>query len=310
MHVSELYCAKMHELLAPALHRFVAVAQDGHLTRAAERIGVPQPTLSRSIARLEDELGVALFRRVGRGLRLTPAGRTLQARAEAALAELAAAAAELAGDADPTTGLVTFGFLGTLGPEVVPRILRGFRDAHPGVRIDLVQTRHAALLDRVRDGTVDLALTSPMPDEPGLAATALADEELRLAVPVGHRLARGKTADLVEVAGEPFLQFARGYGLHGIVRAWCEQAGFRPRVAFEGGETATLRGLVGAGLGVALLPRGPDVPGVVQLPVRAPHTVRTLGMVHAAGGRRTAPVRDLCDFVAEHGPGLLRAAEL
>ncbi|WP_060722170.1 LysR family transcriptional regulator [Pseudonocardia sp. EC080625-04] len=295
----------MHESLAPALHRFVAVAQDGHLTRAAERIGVPQPTVSRAIARLEDELGVALFRRVGRGLRLTPAGRTLLPRAEAALAELTAAAAELAGDADPRTGRVAFAFLGTLGTEVVPRILRGFREAHPGVRIELVQSRHAVLLDRVREGTVDLALTSPLPDEPGLTSTGLAEEELRLVVPAGHRLSRRVDVDLAEVADEPFLLFARGYGLHGTVEAWCEEAGFRPRRAFEGGETATLRGLAGAGLGVALLPRGPDAPGVVQLPVRSPRTVRTLGMVHAAGDRPTAPVRDLRAFVAEHGPGLL-----
>lgn len=295
----------MYESLAPALHRFVAVARAGHLTRAAEEIGVPQPTLSRAIARLEDELGVALFHRVGRGLRLTPAGRTLLPRAEAALAELAAAAAELAGDADPTTGRVAFGFLGTLGTEVVPRILSGFRAAHPRVRIELVQNPHAQLLDRVRDGTVDLALTSPMPDEPGLAATALAEEELRLVVPAGHGLAGRSNIDLAEAADEPFLLFARGYGLHGTVEAWCEQAGFRPRRAFEGGDTATLRGLAGAGLGVALLPVGPDAPGMVQVPVRSPRTVRTLGVVHPAGDRPVPPVRDLRAFVAEHGPRLL-----
>ncbi|MEJ8279389.1 LysR family transcriptional regulator [Pseudonocardia spirodelae] len=292
----------MHESLAPALHRFVAVARDGHLTRAAERIGVPQPTLSRAIARLEGELGVALFRRAGRGLRLTAAGRTLLPRAEAALAELAAGVAELTGDADPATGRVALGFLGTLGTAAVPGLLRGYRERHPRVRIELVQVPHAELLSRVRQGTVDLALTSPLPDEPGLVATPLAEEELRLAVPSGHRLAGAAAADLAEVADDPFLLFARGYGLQGVVESWCAQAGFRPRRAFEGGETATLRGLVGAGLGVALLPVGPDVPGVVQVPVRRPHTVRTLGMVHAADPHPTAPVRELRAFVAAHGP--------
>ncbi|ANY05352.1 LysR family transcriptional regulator [Pseudonocardia sp. HH130630-07] len=296
----------MHESFAPALYRFVAVAQEGHLTRAAERIGVGQPTLSRAVARLEDEIGVALFQRVGRGLRLTRAGRILLPRAETALAELSTAAAELAGDADPHTGRVAFGFLGTLGPEVVPRILRGFRDRHPRVRIELVQNRHAVLLDRVRAGSVDLALTSPMPDDdPDLVGTALAEEELRLGVPAGHRLATRTGVDLAEVADEPFLLFARGYGLRGTVEAWCATAGFRPRAAFEGGETGTLRGLVGAGLGVALLPVGPDAPGVVQVPVRSPRTVRTLGMVHAAHDRPTPPVRDLRAFVLEHGARLL-----
>lgn len=295
----------MHESLAPGLHRFVAVARSGHLTRAAERIGVPQPTLSRAIARLENDLGVALFRRAGRGLALTAAGRLLLPRAEAALAELDAARAELAGDADPATGRVTLGFLGTLGTDAVPSLLRGFRRGHPRVRIELAQAPHAELLDRVRSGTVDLALTSPLPDEAGLATTPLAEEELCLAVPAEHPLAAGGPVPLAEAADEPFLLFARGYGLHATVEDWCRQAGFRPRRAFEGGETATLRGLVGAGLGVALLPRGPDTGGVVQLPVRSPHTVRTLGMVHPAGDRPTAPVRALRAHVAAHAPQLL-----
>ncbi|RZT87370.1 DNA-binding transcriptional LysR family regulator [Pseudonocardia sediminis] len=298
----------MHDVLAPRMTQFVAVARTEHMTRAAERIGVPQPTLSRAMARLEADLGVALFTRTGRTLRLTPAGRTLLRRAEAALAELSAAADELAGDADRTHGRATLGFLSTLGTEAVPRLLRGFRDAHPGIRIGLLQGRHEMLLDRVREGGADLVLTSPLPDEPGLTAVALAEEELRLAVPSGHRLDRRAgtpDVDLAEAADEPFIGFAPGYGLRGTVDAWCRQAGFGPRIAFEGGDAATLRGLVGAGLGVALLPLAPDVPGVVQLPVRTPRTVRTLGMVHPRDDRPTPPVRELRAFVTAHAPHLL-----
>lgn len=306
MHVRFVYDANMHDVLAPRLTQFVAVARTEHMTRAAERIGVPQPTLSRAMARLEADLGVALFTRTGRTLRLTPAGRSLLRRAEAALAELTAAVDELTGDADRTHGRVTLGFLSTLGTEAVPRLLRGFRDAHPGIRIELVQGRHEMLLDRVREGVADLSLTSPLPDEPGLSAVALADEELRLAVPAGHRLDRGDgTVDLAEAADEPFVGFAPGYGLRGTVEAWCRQAGFGPRIAFEGGDAATLRGLVGAGLGVALLPLAPDVPGVVQLPVRTPRTVRTLGMVHPRDDHPTPPVRALRAFVTAHAPHLL-----
>lgn len=300
----------MHDVLAPRLHQFVAVARTQHMTRAAERIGVPQPTLSRAMARLEADLGVALFARAGRALRLTAAGRTLLRRAEAALAELTAAADELAGDADPTSGRVTLGFLSTLGTEAVPRLLRGFRDVGPGVRVELIQGGHEMLLDRVREGVADLALTSPLPDEPGLAAVALAEEELRLAVPAGHRLDRAgpdRAVDLVEAADEPFVGFAPGYGLRGTIQTWCREAGFRPRLAFEGGDAATLRGLVGAGLGVALLPLAPDVPRVVQVPVRVPRTVRTLGMVHPREDRPTPPVRALREFVVAHAPRLLTA---
>ena len=301
----------MHELLAPRLHQFVAVARAEHMTRAAGRIGVPQPTLSRAMARLESDLGVALFARSGRAIRLTPAGRTLLARAEAALAVLAAAADEMTGDADPARGRVTLGFLSTLGTDAVPRLLRAFRDTHPGVRIELLQGRHAVLLDRLRDGVADLVLTSPLPDEPGLVATALAEEEVRLAVPSGHRLHRpgpgggAEPVALAEVAGEPFLAFAPGYGLRGPVLDWCRRAGFGPSIAFEGGDAATLRGLVGAGLGVTLLPLAPDVPGVVQVPVHSPHPTRTLGMVHRGGDGPTPPARALRAFVAARAAGVL-----
>lgn len=307
MHVRTDYDAAMHEMLAPRLHQFVAVARAEHMTRAAQRIGVPQPTLSRAMTRLEADLGVALFARSGRAIRLTAAGRTLLARAETALAELAAATDELTGDADPARGRVTLGFLSTLGTDAVPRLLRAFRDAHPGIRIELLQGRHAVLLDRLRDGVADLVLTSPLPDEPGLVATALAEEDVRLAVPSGHRLDRGGSdaVPLAEVAGEPFLAFAPGYGLRTPVLEWCRAAGFGPRIAFEGGDAATLRGLVGAGLGVTLLPRAPDVPGVVQLPVRDPRPVRTLGMVHRGGDSPTPPVRALRAFVAARAPGVL-----
>lgn len=290
------------------MHQFVAVARAEHMTRAAERIGVPQPTLSRAMARLEADLGLTLFTRTGRTLRLTPSGRTLLRRAETALAELTAAADELAGDADRTHGRVALGFLSTLGAGSVPQLLRGFRDAHPGVRIGLLQGRHETLLDQVRSGVADLVLTSPLPDEPGLESVPLADEELRLTVPAGHRMDRGPAphaVDLAEAADEPFVSFAPGYGLRDTIEAWCRQAGFSPRLAFEGGEVATLRGLVGAGLGVALLPLAPDLPGVVQLPVRTPRTVRTLGMVHPRGDHPTPPVLALREFVTAHAPRLL-----
>ncbi len=286
--------------LAPRLGQFVAVARAEHMTHAADEIGVPQSTLSRSITRLEADLGVPLFARTGRTVRLTRDGRTLLRHAERALAELTTGARAISGDADELHGRVGFAFLTTLGAVVVPRLVRDFRADHPAVRFDLVQGAHGLLLDRLRDGTADLALTSPLPDEPGLVAEALEEEELRLTVPADHPLAarRGGVA-LAEAAREAFVGFLPGFGLRGTVDAWCRQAGFVPRLAFEGGDVETLRGLVGAGLGVALLPVAahPSAPGVVELPVTAPRTTRTIGIVRLRERPLTPPVRALRDVV-------------
>jgi DNA-binding transcriptional LysR family regulator len=286
--------------VAPRLAQFVAVARAEHMTHAAEEIGVPQSTLSRSIARLEADLGVELFVRAGRTVRLTREGRTLLRHAERALGELTAAVREIQGDADELHGRIGLAFLTTLGVAAVPRLLRDFRATHPGVRFTLMQGPHALLLERLRSGDADIALTSPLPDEPGLVAEPLDEEELRLAVPAGHALAaRRRGVALAEAAREPFIGFQRGFGMRGTVDAWCREAGFVPRVAFEGGDAETLRGLVGAGLGVALLPMAvhPATPEVVELPVTTPRTTRTIGLVRVRDRRLTPPVQALETFL-------------
>lgn len=295
-------------LLAPRLAQFVAVARHEHMTRAAGELGMPQSTLSRGIARLEADVGVALFLRSGRQLRLTRAGRVLRASAERALAELDQAVQAVAGEVDPVHGRVTLAFLHTLGPQAVPRILRQFRAEHPSIRVDLVQAGHEAVLGRLRDGDADLCLTSPLPADPHMHTEPLQEQRLSLAVPAAHPLARRRRVRLAEVAGEQFVGFQPGYGLRAITEAWCRQAGFTPRLAFEGQDVETVRGLVGAGLGVALLPGAGSrsVPGVVELRVTEPATTRTVGLVWRRDHPESAPVRAFREFVLDAGRGLLR----
>lgn len=240
--------------LAPRLAYFAAVARHEHVTRAAQELGVPQSTLSRAMVRLEQDLGVTLFARKGRTVALTTAGRTFLASAERSLAEIARAAGSVQRDADPSFGKVAFGFLHTLGSETVPGLIRAFRADHPGVRFSLVQNYGEAMLEKLRAGELDLCLTSPVPDAPDLVARRLDEQRLRLVVPDDHRLAGRKRIRLAEAAEETFVTLEPGYGLRRITDDLCAEAGFTPRVAFEGEEAETLRGLVAAGLGVALLP--------------------------------------------------------
>ncbi|WP_371497449.1 LysR family transcriptional regulator [Kitasatospora sp. NBC_00374] len=292
--------------LAPQLAQFAAVARLEHVTRAAQLLDMPQPTLSRAVARLESELGVDLLARQGRAVRLTRAGRLLLGSVERALAELERGAEAARAEDDPTAGRVAFGFLHTMGTDAVPALLRDFRAGHPRVRFQLAQDYVAAMLDRMREGELDLCLVSPLPDSPDLVARPLDEQRLHLAVPADHRLAGRRRIRLAEVAQEPFVAVEEGYGLRMITDGFCAEAGFAPRIAFEGEEAETLRGLVAAGLGVALLPPALVArPGVVELEVTAPRTRRAIGLAWVAGRPLTPPVAAFRDFVLSRKGRLL-----
>ncbi|MEW2549492.1 LysR family transcriptional regulator [Streptomyces sp. NPDC047002] len=285
------YAPDLARVLAPRLAHFALVARHEHVTRAALDAGVPQSTLSRAVVRLERDLGVPLFDRRGRTVALTRAGRSFLTAVEAALADVERAADAVRADADPASGKVAFGFLHTMGSETVPGLLRAFRADHPRIRFQLVQTYGEAMLERLRAGELDLCLTSPVPDEPGLVARRLDEQRLRLVVPEDHRLARRRRVRLAEAADEEFVTLEPGFGLRRITDDLCAQAGFRPRVAFEGEEAETLRGLVAAGLGVALLPPPAFArPGVVELTVTAPRAAREIGVAWLEGHHDTPPV--------------------
>ncbi|KIF76386.1 LysR family transcriptional regulator [Streptomyces sp. 150FB] len=293
-------------VLAPRLAYFAGVARHEHVTRAAQDMNVPQSTLSRAMVRLEQDLGVALFARKGRTVSLTPAGHTFLASVERALAGVERAAESVRADADPTSGKVAFGFLHTMGSETVPALIRAFRADHPRVRFQLVQNYGEAMIERLRAGDLDLCLTSPVPEAPDLVARRVDEQRLRLVVPDDHRLAGRKRVRLAEAADESFVTLEPGYGLRRITDDLCALAGFKPRVAFEGEEAETLRGLVAAGLGVALLPP-PAVarPGVVELTVTAPRAVREIGLAWLDGHPDTPPVAAFKRFLLSRRGQLL-----
>jgi DNA-binding transcriptional LysR family regulator len=300
------------DALVPRLRQFVVVAREEHLTRAAEILGVPQPTLSRSIARLESELGVALFTRPGRSIKLTRHGRALVDSAERALLTLAPPLRVLAGEADPGRGRVALGFLHTLGGEAVPRLLRDFRAQYPEVRFALIQGNSEVLLTRLREGEIDVSLTAPLPDASGgVTARTLDEQRIDLFVPAGHRFAgrqRGGVR-LADAADEDFICMEPGFGLRAITDDLCRAAGFEPRIAFEGEEADTARGLVGAGLGVSLLPATTSSladPAVAAVRITTPKAARTVGLAWMADRPLTAPVAAFRDFALGYAGRLLR----
>lgn len=290
----------------PGLADFATVARLEHVSRAAEVLGIPQPTLSRRLARLEAALGVPLLTRRGRRVEVTRAGRTLASAVERALGELDRGLDEIVRDHHGRLGNVSLAFLHTLGPEVVPRLLREFRALYPGISFSLVQDGHQAVLERLRSGEADLALTAPLPDEPELSASPLQTQRLCLAVPAAHPLARAPRIGLRAAEAEVFIGFKHGYGMRRISDDWCRAAGFAPRLAFEGEDVGTVRGLVAAGLGVALLPAtGSPPPGVVEVAVDFPTATRTIGMAWLTDRPLSAAARAFREFMLEAGRGLM-----
>ncbi|MEU6643717.1 LysR substrate-binding domain-containing protein [Saccharomonospora sp. NPDC046836] len=286
--------------LAPQAALLRVLKVTGNVTRAAQELGIPQPTASRRLAAIGDRLGAPVTIADGRGIRLTRAGALLADAAERALGVLEGGVRQAREEIDPERGHVVLGFLHLLGRSLVPRLLRDFRERHPHTRFSLVQGSRQDMLDRLGAGEIDLALIAPPPADEAFDSVVLSQQELFVAVPAGHRLAGRDQVRVGDLEHEVFVQLEHGYGLRQITDELCAAAGFRPAIAFEGQESDTVRGLVAAGLGVALLPKfEPGAPaGVIEVPLR-PKVTRAIGLAWTAGHAPPAAVAAFRDFVRD-----------
>ena len=293
--------------LAEGVEQLAAVAEFGQITLAAEYLGIPQPTLSRSLSRLSQDLGTPLLQREGRGIRLTRHGELLAASARRALDELLAGVRAVRAEADPDTGTVILGFLHSLGPLVIPALLRGFRQEHGRVTVRLLQDSADGLLQRIPGGAVDLVLAAPVPTDHRWEARPLAQQPLVLLVPEDHALTARRTVRLSDLDGQDFVTLASGYGVRTITDQLLRASGLPLRYAFESQEMTTAAGLVAAGLGIAILPPGNEVPGTRQLTLADAGASRTLSLAWSADRPLSSPVEQLRDHLVAHAPDLLRA---
>ncbi len=231
---------------------FEAVARHASFTRAAEELRIAQPAVSAQVRRLESELGTALLQRTTRRVVLTEAGDLVLQRTRRVLGELADVRAELADLADVLRGQVRVGATLVLGPLDLPVELAAFRGRYPGVTLALRGGLVADLLRGLDAGELDVVIGPAYPDLPErfLARPRMAERVVLIAPPRSGLPARVSLADLRERA---FVSLGTGSGLRSILADACAQAGFAPRVDFETHSPASIRELVSAGLGVALL---------------------------------------------------------
>ncbi|MFB9276398.1 LysR family transcriptional regulator [Cohnella cellulosilytica] len=237
------------------LEYFRAAAQEEHFTKAAERLSVSQPALSRSLAKLQRELGVELFDRQGRTVRLNHYGRSFYARAARILQEMDEAKLELHRMRQMQFGEVSLAFLKSLGIAFVPRLLGSFRERYPQVSFKLHQNATAAMLEQLRRGEVDLCLSAVADTTPEIAWRSLWTEEMFVFVHRSHPFAGRRSIEFAEIADERFIALKPGFSSRTLLDKLFLDNGREPRVIFEGEETIGILGFVAANLGIALLPR-------------------------------------------------------
>lgn len=270
------------------LRYFIAVAEELHFGRAAARVHIAQPPLSQQIRKLEEELGVQLFTRAGRGIALTHAGGVFLSEARQILCRTDRAV-ETARRADRGMIGPLLVACGPMGAQsVLARVLPEFRKRHPDVELVLREFLSGDIVEALHGGSVEVGLLLPDFDSELLRRETLMSVPMLAALPAAHPLARRRRIHLNDLADENFVVVSRhlSAGFYGHVMACCQRAGFTPAVIEEATYIPTLLVMVAAGYGVALVPSvvKPE-PGVALIPLDDPCPEMQLCMAWKADNR-------------------------
>jgi DNA-binding transcriptional LysR family regulator len=272
------------------LASFVALADDLHFTRAAQKVHVAQPALTKRIQQLEQALGGPLFTRTRRAVRLTPAGELLlpHARRVVQAAEALSLAAERLRDG--AIGRLRIGFSPSAPHHVLPALMRAFRRRHPAVECVLTELPSDAQIEQLEAGDLDVGILRPPSLLPArLQCTTFFEEPFVAVLPRDHRLARRRAVSLRDLAGEPFILVSRRLvaSIHEQILGACSAVGFTPASVREVTHVHAVVSLVAAGCGVSVLPRSAAQVGmkdVVCRPLSRPSLVTEMAVAHLRQG--------------------------
>jgi LysR family hydrogen peroxide-inducible transcriptional activator len=237
------------------LRYFVAVAEEGSFSNAAEREHVSQPSLSQQIQKLEAELNQQLFDRLPRSVVLTEAGRSLLPYARQILSAIADAGRSVSALEHEVAGRLSVGATPSIALCVLPRLIGSFQRSYPNVTFELFEDMTDKLAQQLEDGTLDVVLASSGDNAPTLSHYSLGKEPLLMLLPEKHRLARRKTIKWSDLASEKFLLLHEGHSLSIQVRRLLVANNLNPEIVLQGAQLVTIARMVAAGLGVTVIPK-------------------------------------------------------
>lgn len=288
------------------LRYFVAVADERHFTKAARGLRIAQPSVSRAIRVLEEELGTPLFHRMKGNVALTAAGEVLLPWARRVLADVDGATLEVRELGDLVRGRLAVGATPSLTTTLLPPALARFHERFPGIELVLHEAGSRDLVGELEQGVLDVALVILPLRHEILETTPLLREELVVAVPPDHAFATRSRIAIADLRGVPLVMFRDGYDLRATTLAACRRAGFEPTFALEGGEMDGVLRLAAAGLGVAVVPSLVVAPtGPLKAVRLAEPLTRTIGFANRRDRRLSRGAREFVDMVR----ALVRARE-
>ncbi|MBO1002189.1 LysR family transcriptional regulator [Pseudogracilibacillus auburnensis] len=263
---------------------FIEVAKREHVTEAANALHVAQSAVSRQIFNLEEELGVDLFIREGRTVRLTRIGKIFLEHMERAINVIDDAKQVVEEYVDPEKGTIHIGFSASLASYILPTAIYYFRKQYPDVKFVLNQGSYSELIEAVIKGEINIAILGPIPaEQEKIKSTVLFTEDIIALLPTNHPLSRRSSIKLIELRDDSFVLFPKGFILRDVIMEGCLQRGFQPKVSFEGKDLDAIKGLVSAGLGVTLIPEVTIVDclprATVKIPIIEPNLKRSVGSI-------------------------------
>lgn len=266
------------------LRYFIEVAEREHFSEAAVVLHVAQSAISRQISNLENELGVELFEREGRNVKLLPIGKVLLEHAKEVMNVLDRAKKQIYEFTDPERGSIRIGFPTSLAISLLPQLIQSFSQSYPSIHFQLRQGSYNFLVDAIKKRELDIAFLGPViTDDPNIHGDILFWESMYVLVPQDHIFANRQYVELKELKEENFILFPKGYMLEKIVSDACLQEGFEPYVSTKGDDLNAIKGMVSAGIGITILPTSAitDLKDgfLKKIPVYTDHLKRSVGII-------------------------------
>jgi LysR family transcriptional regulator, hydrogen peroxide-inducible genes activator len=296
----------MSDLKLKDLRYLVALADERHFGRAAQRAYISQPTLSAQLKKLEDYLGIQLIERQPKQVTLTEAGEQIVARARRILEASDEMLALARSHRDPLAGKLRMAMLPTIGPYLLPRVVREIHKALPRLEMQLYEYQTVPMLEKLNTGQLDLGILALPVDMEGLEARQLYEEPFALAVPAQHRLAKKKEVTVDDLRDETLLLLEDGHCLRDQALDVCSGVGVQEKQDFRATSLETLRQMVATGAGVTLLPELASRSGygssrdVVLRPFAEPQPRRYVGAIWRKTTARRPAIDAVCDLIEKH----------